>query len=191
MRRGLGWRLLAGVLVAAALGTSRGAAAEPFAGTCDVRFVATSTLHDVEGTAPAVAFRVEPAAHAGRFDAWVVVPAATLSSGLAARDTNMWAMLEVERWPLIRGAFREVDLEAVAATGVLPLTLTIRDVSHELSASVTHFERTTERVSFDAEFSVSLAGFALTAPSVLGLIRVGDVVSVRTHAVLALSRPPA
>jgi polyisoprenoid-binding protein YceI len=156
------------------------------AGTFTVTFSGTSTLHDFQGTAavqPVGARRLT-----GR-DAWtaeVRVPVATLDTGSAWRDANMRAMLDAEHYPNVTAVFDAIDPDrsrpsAPNGVGSLPFTLRIRDVAHELVGATSAWRQQADRVSFDVRFEVSLASFGLEPPRALGVIEVGDVVTVSVH----------
>ena len=72
----------------------------------------------------------------------------------------------------------------------LDLVLRIRDVERKVRATAGNLKESGERVTFDLEFPVSLGEFDLKPPSVLGIIRVGDKVSVKATFTLTVSRSP-
>lgn len=163
----------------------------PFAGTCEVGFDGTSTLHGFAGEAAPSRFVLVAASDGGGLDADVVVDARSLRTGLAARDARLRTMLDVDRWPDIVGRFRRVDPAVVEATRRLPFTLTIRDVSRPVDAVVTRWARGERDLVLEAEATLSLRDFGLEAPSVVGLVRVGDVVRVRVRASVVAGEPAA
>ena len=79
-----------------------------------------------------------------------------------------------------------------AARGIasIDLLLRIRDVERKVRATAGNLKESGERVTFDLEFPVSLGEFDLKAPSVLGIIRVGDKVSVKANFTLTVIRSP-
>ena len=80
---------------------------------------------------------------------------------------------------------------AGAAPADAPASATIRgacDIAFLATAS--NLKESGERVTFDLEFPVSLGEFDLKAPSVLGIVRVGDKVSVKATFTLTVSRSP-
>lgn len=184
----LGFRALRFALLIASLVLAVPGRADPrpaaaaFAGTCDVRFEATSTLHDFGGEAAPSRFVLIGATSADALDADVIVDARSLRTGVEARDARLRTMLDVERWPDIVGRFRGLDPAVIAATRRLPFTLTIRDVTRRMEARVTEWARGEHDVTLRAELTVSLRDFGLQPPSVLGLVRVGDEVRVRVRA---------
>lgn len=186
-------RPLRHALLVVALGVRAAAAPshEPSAaaGTFTVTFSGTSTLHDFQGTAavqPVGAHRIP-----GR-DAWtaeVRVPVEALDTGSAWRDANMRAMLDAEHFPHLMAVFDAIDLDRSRPStpngvGSLPFTLRIRDVAHELVGVTSAWREQADRVSFDVRFEVSLASFGLEPPRALGVIAVGDVVTVSVRVAL-------
>ncbi len=63
-------------------------------------------------------------------------------------------------------------------------------MERKVRATASNLKESGERVTFDLEFPVSLGEFDLKAPSVLGIIRVGDKVSVKATFTLTVSRSP-
>ncbi len=155
-------------------------------GEATVRFSASSTLHDFEGSAAPVAFFLAPDER-GRWAAEVDVPVAALQTGNARRDDNMRAMLDAESFPVIRASFRDIDPDAVRASGELPFALSIRSVSRPIRATVTDWTQVNDNeLHFAVQFPLSLADFALEAPGVL-FIRVGDAVQLTVRVSLRRS----
>ena len=91
--------------------------------------------------------------------------------------------VDVERLRVETGKGRE----GVASIGLL---LRIRDVERKVRATAGNLKESGERITFDLEFPVSLGEFDLKPPSVLGIIRVGDKVSVKATFTLTVSRSP-
>ncbi len=171
-------------------------------GECDIAFLATSTLHDVSGSARCLPFaavlardaegrRIIPAVE-------VDVPVAAMETGNKTRDGQMRKMFRSDRYPRIRGAAHDVDVERLrggigkdrAGDASIDLLLRIRDVERKVRATVSNLKETGNRVTFDLGFPVSLGEFNLEAPSVLGFIRVGDKVSVKATFTLTVSGSP-
>lgn len=173
------------ITVAGAVEADQAAAA--LWGTYRIEFHGTSTLHDFDGSVPPRRFELHPLS-AG--DGWITeldVPVAEMSTGNSARDSNMRAMLEGDRYPQIHASFSAIEPAAARPargdeSGSIPFVLTIRDVSRPLVGHVAHWAESAELVSFDVRFDVSLAEFGLAAPSVLGLVRVGDRVELLVRA---------
>jgi len=183
-----------------------GPADPPVSGTirggCDVAFLVTSTLHDVPGSARCLPFAAVLARDAaGRQvipSVEVEVPVAGMDTRNKSRDVQMREMFRSERFPRIHAAAHDVDVERLRVeTGKgregiasIDLLLRIRDVERKVRATASNLKESGERVTFDLEFPVSLGEFDLKAPSVLGIIRVGDKVPVKATFTLTVSRSP-
>jgi polyisoprenoid-binding protein YceI len=200
--------LLLATLVAVFSSSSAGAASADapasatIRGACDIAFLATSTLHDVSGSARCQPFTVriarEPSGKEVIPVVEVEVPVAAMDTRNNSRDGQMREMFRSDRFPRIRGAAHDVDVERLReemgkgreGKAPLDLLLRIRDVERKVRATASNLKESGERVTFDLEFPVSLGEFDLKAPSVLGIIRVGDKVSVKATFTLTVSRHP-
>lgn len=171
-------------------------------GACDVVFQVTSTLHDFPGFARCLPFE---AVLAGDTAGDPVIPVVEVEVAVAgmetrnkSRDGQMREMFRSDRFPRIRAAANDVNVERIREeTGKghegkarLDLSLRIRDVERKVRATASNLKESGDRVTFDIEFPVSLKEFDLKAPSVLGIIRVGDKVSVKATFTLTVSRRP-
>lgn len=171
-------------------------------GACDIAFLATSTLHDVSGSARCQPFRVRIARDPSGKEVIPVVevdvPVDAMDTRNESRDAQMRKMFQSDRFPRIRGEVRNVDVERIRAeTGkdrggvaAVDLLLRIRDTERKVRATASDLRESGGKVSFNLEFPVSLREFGLKAPSVLGFIRVGDKVSVKAAFTLTVPRSP-
>ena len=171
-------------------------------GACDIAFLVMSTLHDVPGSARCLPFAaVFSRDAAGRQvipSVEVEVPVAGMDTRNKSRDGQMREMFRSERFPRIHAAAKDLDVERLRAEigrgleggASIDLLLRIRDVERKVRSTVSNLKESGERVTFDLEFPVSLGEFDLKAPSVLGIIRVGDKVSVKATFTLTVSRSP-
>ncbi len=171
-------------------------------GACDIAFLATSTLHDFSGSARCLPFAAVLARDAaGRQvipSVEVEVPVAGMDTRNKSRDGLMREMFRLEPFPRIHASAHDVDVERLRVeigkgregNASIDLLLWIRDVERKVRATASNLRESGERVTFDLEFPVSLREFDLKAPSVLGLIRVGDKVSVKTTFTLTVARQP-
>jgi len=171
-------------------------------GACDVAFLITSTLHDVPGSARCLPFEAvlarDPAGRQVISTVEVDVPVTGMDTRNTTRDRKMREMFLSERFPRIHAAARDVDVERLRGElgkghegkAPLDLLLRIRDVERKIRATASNLKESGGRITFDLEFPVSLREFDLKAPSVLGIIRVGDKVSVKTTFTLTVSRSP-
>ncbi len=156
-------------------------------GHAEMRFTGTSTLHTFSGAATALPLVVDAdtdaATGAKEWRADVDVPVASMDTGNSRRDDSMREMLHANQCPLLHGAFRHIDPQAVHQSGALPFVLTICHVARPVSATIHDWQQADGRLTLTAEFDVSLEAFNLTAPRVL-FIQVGDTVHVTTHVTL-------
>lgn len=181
--------VVAAVAAVALLGTQAVAAPAPLQAICDLHFTGTSTLHEFHGTAPTFTLPVQTADLAGHWKTEAAVEVHSMVTANSSRDSNMWAMFDDRHWPQIKANFPDIDAAAAGAAKRISFQLTIRDVTREVVATVTSWQQDADKVVFDADFDVSLMAFGLEAPSVLGLIHVGDAVAVGVHVVV--TRTPA
>jgi polyisoprenoid-binding protein YceI len=173
-----------------------------FDGACDVTFLATSTLHDFSGSARCQPFTVlmtRDATGTGVISSVeVAVPVAGMDTRNRSRDGQMREMFRSGQFPRIHAAAQEVDVDRLRVAmgkgpdgkAPLDLLLRIREVERKIRATASNLKESGERVTFDLEFPVSLKEFDLKAPSVLGIVRVGDKVAVKSTFTLTVSRSP-
>lgn len=159
-------------------------------GRCEITFFATSTKRDFSGGAAARPFSLTRHDDAIGGPEWwsasVEVSVADLVTGYDERDGDMHWMFGAKRFPSIVAEFPHIASEAYQSERLdeatpLEFRLTIRDVTRPMSAKVSHWVRSGDRISFDAEFDVSASSFELQVPTLLGFLRVGDVIFVRAH----------
>jgi len=176
-------RSLAVTAIAIGLALAHGARAERIAGSVEISFVGSATVHDFEGNAPPIQVTVD-AQPDGKWSGDVAVPVATLDTGISKRDENLRAMLDAPNHPKIQGRFRDVDAEEVRRAAALPFTLRIRDVERPVQAKLSNWKQEDDRhARFDADFDGSLKEFGLEAPSIL-FVSVEDTVHVTVHVAL-------
>jgi len=171
-------------------------------GTCDVRFLVSSTLHDFTGTGRCQPFSAatvrDPAGKTVLPSVVVEVPVAEMKTGNDSRDESMQEMFQSDRHPVIRATARDIDTDRVRESmrkdreGKAPLgiSLAVRGVERDIQATASNLKEEGSRLSFDLEFPVSLKEFDLKAPSVLGFIRVADKVLVKGTFALDVSKAP-
>jgi polyisoprenoid-binding protein YceI len=156
-------------------------------------------LHDVPGSARCLPFAAALARDAaGRQvipTVEVEVPVAGMDTRNATRDGKMREMFLSERFPRIHAAAHDVDVARLRVEigkgregdPSIDLLLRIRDVERKVRATASNLKESGEQVTFDLEFPVALGEFDLKPPSVLGIIRVGDKVSVKATFTLTVS----
>jgi len=204
IRAGLSLATLVAVSLSPVVGGAKAQAPAPvrILGACDVAFLVTSTLHDFPGSARCLPFEAvldrDPAGRQVLPTVEVEVPVAGMDTRDGSRDGRMREMFRSDRFPRIRGVAQDVDVDRLRVEmgkgpeGKAPLgmILRIRDVERKVRATASNLRESGDRVTFDLEFPVSLGEFDLKAPSVLGIIRVGDKVSVKVILNLTVSRSP-
>lgn len=171
-------------------------------GVCDVRFLGSSTLHDFSGKCVCMPFHAtvmrDAAGKAVLPSVDVEVSVAEMTTENESRDGQMRKMFDAGRFPRILASARDVDVDRLRgemgkdAGGKAPLDLMlrIRDVERKVRATASGLKESGERVTFAVEFPLSLKEFGLKAPSVLGIVRVGDKVSVKATFTLTVSGSP-
>jgi len=168
-------------------------------GTCLLRFLGVSTLHDFSGTVRCRPFSTDLVKRAGGGTVIPVVevdvPVDGMDTGNGPRDGQMREMFRSDRFPSIHGTARGIEVDRIrrdlqiggGGMASFDLVLRIRDVERTVRAAVTNLREEGDQVGFDVEFPVLLSEFGLKAPSVLGIIRVRDKVTVRGNVRLEMS----
>lgn len=160
-------------------------------GNCELRILGTSTLHDFAGTVRCQPFPVNLVGGADGRKVIPVVEIAVLVEEMdtmnKTRDKQMREMFQNERFPRIQAVLSNLDPDKIRqemrkdpnGKGTLEFTLKIRDIERRIQAVIGNLREISGRVSFDAEFPVSLKEYNLTPPTVFfGIVRVGDKVTV-------------
>lgn len=151
-----------------------------------VRFSATSTLHDFGGDVPAQPFVLTVSSNAWSAEADVL--SGLMATGSDGRDKNMYRMLNTNDHPLLHGQITAAPKPAAGSTNVT-LSLKISGQQHDLPVQISNWNETGDRLSFHAEWDLSLKQFKLKPPSVIGIIRVGDLVHLSAD--VTASKSPA
>jgi hypothetical protein len=150
-------------------------------GQCSVKFFASSTLHDFEGSAPCSLLEIGSPDTSGAYRARAEVTVQELDTGISARDEKMRAMFDAERHPRITATFAGIDPGALRArrADALPFRISIRGFEREVRPAISGWtEQRDGRARFRADFDLSLAEFGLEAPVAMGFMRVDDRVRV-------------
>ena len=171
-------------------------------GRCDIRFRGSSTLHDFAGNVRCQPFRVgvEDVANGRTIvpGAEVAALAGEMDTGEKSRDRQMREMLQSDKFPRIRGIFKNIDPENLrqelrkGPEGRVPLdfTLRIREIERPVHAVVSNFREADGAISFDVEYAVSLKDYQLVPPKAFfGFVRVDDKVMVKTAVRLDTAGP--
>ena len=187
-------KTLTALLIAVAslsLADSANAQTSQWSGTCHVTFGGKSTLHDFEGTVDSEPFIVtitgiDNPANA-KASSVVTVKADNMDTDNDKRDTEMYKTLDTTTYPEIKVSI--ADLTAAATkpkTGgtfpqptVIPFTLDIKGKTLPLTGSVSDWTYAEDKISFTVSFPVSLKDADIKPPSVLGLIKVKDEITVQ------------
>ena len=160
-------------------------------GRCQIEFSGSSTLHDFSGQAacqPFILFVTGNADAGLEFtDTVIFVSVASMDTDNSKRDVKMREMFESEKYPQIKAspvALSSQMIERFVAgrsgkNGTLEFNLKIRDIELPQTAQVSNLLEDDKQLSFDLAFDLSLKSYQLKAPSVLGLIRVGDQVHLK------------
>lgn len=149
--------------------------------TASITFRGTSTLHGFEGTVtPApfpVIFRKDSETGRTNISATVTVNVADMTTQHNKRDKNMFKMLDAENFTTISGTLTNALIPA-EGSGEATVHLKIHGVEQDITATLSDLKIDETQSTCRMEFPVSLAAFGLKPPSVIGLIRVGDTVTV-------------
>jgi polyisoprenoid-binding protein YceI len=153
-----------------------------WAGTGQIVFSGSSSLHDFTGHVSTQAIRLNlspstPKGGLAEFSAAANVSAASMSTDSAKRDQNMWIMMGVSQYPTISGKVDRVVVQPDGtATGYGELTM--HGITQKLPFTLTNWQRNSSQLSFHGRGQVSLSQYALKPPSVMGVIKVADTVVV-------------
>lgn len=149
-------------------------------GTAAVGFSGSSTLHAFSGSVTTAQVRVTTTG-SGTAMTWCAsgeLLATNMTTAHAGRDAKMFTMLSAAKWPVIRAAILPEPPLLAGATGCT-VRAEIAGCTNDLPAAVSDWSASDGSLSFAISLPLSLKAFALTPPSVLGLIRVADRIDVR------------
>lgn len=152
-----------------------------YQGECTVSFHGSSTLHDFHGRGacqPFTATRTDGVVDISR----ITVAVAGLDTDNSKRDKKMREMFDEKKYPVITAGSGPLALKD--ARSKVAFRLKIKDIEKPVTATVTNFTETDAGITADVAFTLSLAEYHLKPPSVLGMIRVDDKVSVQATIVL-------
>ena len=162
-------------------------------GRCVTTFEGTSTLHDFSGSATSQVFQVEWTAaspdRSAHMDAVIVYEVLSLSTQHKKRDRKMLKQFDPEHYPTLTGTFRDVSLDRELVSEIVPrFILTVKGRKQEIPFSILEWSEDEQHIGFTAEFELSLEKTGVRPPAVLGMIRVGDTLKLRT--VVTVTKPP-
>lgn len=191
LRSGDGRPLLTALCLAVPLLVGSGAKAdEKWAGTCSIKFMGDSTLHDFAGTVNAAPFTLtvhDPETpEKTTLDAKIDVSVAKMDTEEEKRDENLRASLDAAKHPMISVELDGVKIAdtrpqwqgGLPKSSVVPFELTILGKTEKHSGKVTSWSEKFGTVTMVVAFPVSLKAYGIEVPSVLGVIRVKDTIEV-------------
>jgi hypothetical protein len=143
-----------------------------------IRFAATSTLHDFGGEVTAQPFLLTMVSNRWMVEADVL--SGSMATANDARDRRMHEMFNTNDYPRIHGKAVFASGPANDPTNAV-LSLKIRDQQHDLPVRISNWVQTETNLHFHAEWRLSLKQFKLKPPSVVGVIRVGDTVTLNAE----------
>jgi polyisoprenoid-binding protein YceI len=150
-----------------------------------VGFDGQSTLHDFSGVTSRVEGELEVtlARPEERPIGTLRVDAASLDTGLAARDEEMREHLDTAQFPELRFDWsgfeaRAVDVAARRLSGVAQGRMTIRGTTRAVSMPVEIAVDESLRVSIEGQAKLRLSDFGIPIPGKLGVISMEDEITV-------------
>jgi hypothetical protein len=166
---------------------TRSLSADTLTLVADATFEGTSTLHDFagQGTSSPTQATWTPLTDGGGILSAKDIKFAvkSLSTDHSKRDRNMMKMFDPATHPLITGEIKEWRL-GDEAESEQTFTLHINGKTLAVPATLTLFQTEGGDISFTCTFSLSLKAAGLKRPSVLGMIRVGDEVTLTVETTL-------
>lgn len=159
--------------------------AEPVKLAATALFHGTSTLHDFEGSGVSAPCEAEwrPTPEGGVLNAkGIRFDVSSLTTNHKKRDRNMMNMFKPGTFPAITGDVKSWSLGGDAeAERILEIHLHGQTV--KVPVTLLSYKAEEDGVRFRCRFDLSLEECGLKRPSVLGLIRVGDTVTVEVESV--------
>ena len=151
---------------------------------CRIDFVGKSTLHDFNGTARKLTGNFEQ--NSNLANGFVDIDVASLTTNEPDRDKNMYQMFDRALYPQIHFAFNDTDISDVLDhhDGQVKFTgiMTIHNISHPVTL-ISKGHLIADTFMCEGQVNIHLKDFGLKPPSILGLIRVSDVVAVQYNIV--------
>jgi len=146
-----------------------------------IQFHGRSTLHDFHGTAsaPTVMFQLRD----GTWSAAAKVQVSGMDTANAKRDGKMRQMFEAAAFPTIRGVVTNAPVPVTGTTNIT-MELQIRDVTRPVTVTISDWQARPGGYQFHGTGTVSLKEFGLKPPSVMGMIRVADAVTLETDVIV-------
>lgn len=163
---------------------------EQWAGNCDITFSGSSTLHKFKGTVKAEPFIISISDLSDKAQAnatgKVIVTASKMDTGNKKRDANMDNSMATKTFPEIAvdigklnaAATRPVTSGEILRPTVVPFTMNLKGKKQQKVGKVADWSYSDGNISFTVTFPVSLKASGITVPSVLGIVKVADVIQV-------------
>lgn len=167
------------------------AAGRDYQGSCDISFYGRTTFKGFQGTVSCQPFSITEVN--GFVEGPVIhVRVAEMDTNNARRDTQLRKMFEEEHFPLITGRADRIPIEDIfsllqrgaSTTTEVSFQLTIRDITHPVTATIKNLIETEASITAELGFAVSLAAYQLSPPSFLGIIKVADIIEATANFVL-------
>jgi len=172
------------------------AASPSYRGSCEITFQVQKTIiKDFSGTAQCEPFAISVTDNMIKVPD-IAVQVTSMDTGNSKRDKDMRTMFEHDTFPLITGdaetfaadEFLTAEDKIVRTPEEVSFALTIRDITQQITATVTEPQIESSTISATLIFDLSLSSFELNPPSFLGVIRVKDTVQVKVT--MSLDRSP-
>lgn len=185
-------------MLAAMLGLQHNVSAQTsttrWKGSADITFAGTSTLHAWSGMVKAQPFVTAvggtDATQPSSIKSEVEVKVADMDTKEPKRDENMRKAMRMADFPLVTADIDTEFSRLIPGIGtdpqVLPMQLTLLGKSHSVVGMISNWKQKGDKASFDLDFEVSMKACGIRVPSVMLVIRVGDVVKV--HAKVTLEK---
>jgi len=153
-----------------------------------ISFSGKSTLHAFEGHAHQVRGRIQydPKTGESALPLEIEIPSALLETENAGRDRGMHQMFESSRFDKLLWSADHLECTPLSGRGLAACKaegrLRIRGIERPLSFLV-QIQGHPDELKTESHFFISLKDFQLKPPSVLGVIRVSDLIKVDIQAV--------
>jgi polyisoprenoid-binding protein YceI len=151
-------------------------------GTGNIAFKGFSTLHNFEGQAAVQPFTIKlsPGVGSGKWSAEADVSVPGMSTGNRSRDKEMCRMFTADSYSLIHGKVTNAAIPA-GGSGTVTMQLRIRNEEHPVSIAIQNWRQTKDELRFTGSGEVSLSQYGLQPPSVAGVIRVKNTVTLEAQ----------
>ncbi len=166
--------------------TTHLSANELYTGTCEIKFSGTSSLRDFSGHVTSPSFKVIVDKKNGELVAnWdTVVSVKKMNTSNSLQDSKMYEMFDYLKHPLIKGNFTRFNLSKLPKHSkkpiTFPFTITIMKKKKVIDATITDWKVTDSKITFTLKFPILLSDFKLKPPSLFGMVKVGNEVTIKS-----------